>query len=433
MVALMLVCAGVAPAADPAAGPLSPRMVRLEERLKAGNRAALDAFWADVTKAGTPLVEPVPGDDRHALVTFVWRGKDGDRTVAVQIGMGRGRVDRSQLRRVPGTDLWYRTERLRADARCCYQFAVNDGPGPIEDAPRGDFVTRITALRKDPLNPRFEPLGVRASASVLELPDAPPQPWVKKNPATPAGDVASREVKSRRLGRSVAVKVYTPVGHARNGKRYGLLVLFDGPTYNLLVPTPTILDNLIADGKVAPLVCVFVTHVDRMKELDRNKPFTDFLAEELVPWARKEFHATDDPRQTVVAGSSLGGLAAAFAAYTHPTVFGNVLSQSGAYSFAWDGEGEPVEMGRLFASAPKLSVRFYMDAGLMETALPMMNRGVSLLSANRHVRDVLRAKGYELHYREFNGGHEYLNWRGTLADGLIALVGTDGGAATPSK
>jgi enterochelin esterase family protein len=41
------------------------------------------------------------------------------------------------------------------------------------------------------------------------------------------------------------------------------------------------------------------------------------------------------------------------------------------------------------------------------------------------MRDVLLAKSYEVHYQQFNSGHDYLNWRGTLADGLIALVGTD--------
>jgi enterochelin esterase-like enzyme len=33
--------------------------------------------------------------------------------------------------------------------------------------------------------------------------------------------------------------------------------------------------------------------------------------------------------------------------------------------------------------------------------------------------DVLRAKGHEVFYQEFQGGHDYLSWRGTLADGLI--------------
>ncbi len=45
------------------------------------------------------------------------------------------------------------------------------------------------------------------------------------------------------------------------------------------------------------------------------------------------------------------------------------------------------------------------------------------LESSRHMRDVLLAKGYEVHYREFVGGHDYLSWRGLLADGLIALLG----------
>jgi hypothetical protein len=39
------------------------------------------------------------------------------------------------------------------------------------------------------------------------------------------------------------------------------------------------------------------------------------------------------------------------------------------------------------------------------------------------LRDTLQSKGYSIHYTEFNGNHGLLNWRGTLASHLIALVG----------
>ena len=46
-----------------------------------------------------------------------------------------------------------------------------------------------------------------------------------------------------------------------------------------------------------------------------------------------------------------------------------------------------------------------------------------MVPCNRHLRDVLTLKGYEVHYSEFNGGHDYICWRGSLADGLLRLVG----------
>jgi enterochelin esterase family protein len=69
----------------------------------------------------------------------------------------------------------------------------------------------------------------------------------------------------------------------------------------------------------------------RDDELACDVPFAEFLATELVPWIYKDYAATNDPSRTIVGGSSRGGLAAAFAGFQHPEVFGNVLSQSGSY------------------------------------------------------------------------------------------------------
>jgi len=87
---------------------------------------------------------------------------------------------------------------------------------------------------------------------------------------------------------------------------------------------------------------------------------------------------------------------------------------------------------RQFAETPKVQLRFYLDAGLMEDLSPRkpVQAGdtsqagdLSGLVANRYLRDVLRAKGYEVNYFEFNGGHSDPRFQ-TLANGLLALIGT---------
>jgi enterochelin esterase family protein len=55
--------------------------------------------------------------------------------------------------------------------------------------------------------------------------------------------------------------------------------------------------------------------------------------------------------------------------------------------------------------------------------LPAEGTSPYIIMTNRHLRDTLLAKGYRVHYKEFSGGHECHKWQGTLAEGLIALLG----------
>ena len=68
------------------------------------------------------------------------------------------------------------------------------------------------------------------------------------------------------------------------------------------------------------------------------------------------------------------------------------------------------------AARPRLPIRFYVDVGRFDVYTS------NNLRMNRHMRDVLTAKGYPLVYREYNSGHDFVAWRGTVADGLIALT-----------
>jgi hypothetical protein len=123
---------------------------------------------------------------------------------------------------------------------------------------------------------------------------------------------------------------------------------------------------------------------------------------------------------TIVGGASLGGVGAVFAALRRPDVFGNVLSQSGAF-WLKGPDGASEWLCREVTRSPRLALRVYLDAGSLEGR--QLADGPTQAEANRHLCDALRSKGAAVTYAEFAGGHDQLCWRGTLADGLIALLG----------
>lgn len=164
------------------------------------------------------------------------------------------------------------------------------------------------------------------------------------------------------------------------------------------------------------------TRTERGRDLNGYPPFLDFVSQELLPWIRRRYRIADDPAHCVVGALNLGSVAAAATALKHPDIFGNVLCQSGAFWRGRDSEVEGEWLTRAFAMRERLLLRFSMDVGLLEN--PRDVPGATLLCANRHLRTVLQAKGYDVHYVEFNGGHQHLNWQGTLPDSVIALIGT---------
>src|SRR5262245_24817383 len=96
----------------PAATPYdSPRLAALARELAAGNRGALDAFWREM-KGKAPLVERVAGSDRERWITYLWRGDEKTERVSMVGDLPTTDSSRWQLRRLIGTDLWYKSERI---------------------------------------------------------------------------------------------------------------------------------------------------------------------------------------------------------------------------------------------------------------------------------------------------------------------------------
>jgi enterochelin esterase family protein len=350
-------------------------------------------------------------DDGRLSVTVAHHAPEADDVWVLGGLAGADPGDRRMQR--TGDGWWERTYELARDVRTLYWFTRKRMPEQPADFLRDELNPRAFTYPGDPENPEDEDVV----GSLLELPDAAPLVWSVRRDGVPQGAVTEHRLSSERLGNERRVYTYTPPAYDP-AHPYPLVVCFDGWGYvnDSYVPLPTVLDNLVAERRIPPVVAVCPDSLDRetrMRELLGHEPFVDFLADDLLPWAHDHVSFADDPAQTVVAGSSAGGSTAAFAAFRRPDRFGLVLSQSGAF-----------QRGSLphdYALQERLPLRFYLDAGVLET-LAWDTFG-PLLQASRHMRDVLLAKGYDVTYREFPGGHDYLWWRETIAEGLIALLG----------
>lgn len=396
----------------------SPRLQALAQQLQAGGNT--EAFWREVAQQGAPLVEP--WSERERLVTFVWR--DAQHSVRL---FGSPSGNHESLQRLGASDVWWASFVMPSDVRLSYGFAPDV---PNIDAPALEQRRSILAtLQRDPFNPRTwgagadgaPPVDRYQGRSVLQLADAPPQPWGQKRTGVPHGDLQRHWLTSQSLGNGRDVWIYRPKGWSQApAAQRSVLVLFDAHAYLHDVPTPQIVDNLIADQLVPSTAVVLVANASsalRGKELPPNPDFARMMGEELMPWLAAQGIEVPAAR-TVLAGSSYGGLASSYVALQYPGRFGKVLSLSGSYWWAPQGEA-PNELARWWEAAPRLPVEFYFDAGLYESA-----RGgqAGILETSRALGDVLRAKGYRVTQVEHSTGHDYVHWQGSLACGLVALL-----------
>lgn len=400
----------------PAPAIESPRIAALAQDLAGGGTT--DAFWTAIATGGTPLVEPLP--DGNVLVTFLARGAERNvRLLAAPSG------DHEELDRLGTSDVWFRSFSVPTSTRMSYQLAY-DVP-EFAGAARDRRLAILATAKADPLNRNPWPENAAdayGQSSVLELPDAPAQPW-NGDQGNPKGSLSTFTFESTALGNKRDITLYRPPGFDPANPANVLLLVFDAKDYLDKVGTPFILDNMIAKGVIPPVAAAFIANPDRAaraRELPGNDVFADTLANALLPRIAAETGMTPDPARTVLAGSSYGGLAAATIALRHPERFGNVISLSG--SFWWSPPGTPKERSEYVASqaasSARVPVRFFLSAGLFEVAKGGTG---GILETSRHLRDVLEAKGYEATYREYAAGHDYLAWRGILAEGLVGLFG----------
>ena len=205
------------------------------------------------------------------------------------------------------------------------------------------------------------------------------------------------------------------------GHNYNLFVFLQKEYIDELA-VPATLQKLVAAGEIPPTIAVVLdTSTERPTDIANRAKFDRFVTADLLPWLRAKLGGLPAPKNVVIAGFSVGGLAAAYVAYRHPDVFGNVLAQSGAFWRGNEGANDPPEwLTNELRNKPRLPLRFYIEVGSEETR--RTPNGVIFVEANRRLRDTLAIKEYVFQYSEVPRNiHDPEHLRPTLPAGIVYL------------
>ncbi|MER6649183.1 MULTISPECIES: alpha/beta hydrolase-fold protein [Streptomyces] len=334
-----------------------------------------DAFWAT---AGSPA--SVPADGGGWTTLFLWRGSPA----SVSFESWSESVP---LHRWEDTDCWYAEVPMPPRLRVTYQFLADSGE------------------YGDPFNPE----GAGGDRSVFATPDAPRQPhW----PAFGPDDVLpvpSTRIRwaSGVLGGRRTVRVH-PVGGGGP-----VVLLLDGDDWLYLHPAMTAFESAVETGDMPPVTLVFLPSKDRAAEFGCGRELWQAVRDELLPLvAESGVHA--DPDRLVVAGQSLGGLSAMYAALEFPELVSRVACQSP--SFWWtpdaldradllDGPAGG-SIGERLRERPDLSgLRVAFDVGEHETRM---------LPHCALVESLAEQAGASVRVSRSASGHDRAGWRHAL-------------------
>jgi enterochelin esterase-like enzyme len=222
-------------------------------------------------------------------------------------------------------------------------WSVTVGPVRPDIYPYSFNVDGITVM--DPANEDFFP-NERFKASLVDVPGFTPLIHAMRD--VPHGSV-NYEYYPSLEGTTGQVLVYTPPGYEKDpGKKYPVFYLIGGTTdteetWFKVGRTNMILDNLLAEGKVKPMIVVMPYGNMRARiaaqkggtkpadpvirdsgdALIRSKQFEDDLVKNIIPYIEKNYRAIPNKDNRAIGGFSRGG------GQTLRTAFGNTDK------FAW--------------------------------------------------------------------------------------------------
>lgn len=279
--------------------------------------------------------------------------------------------------------LFYRRQKFERDARIDYKFAVNG------------------QSRTDPLNPRtiFSGAG-GGDASELIMPDYRLPTEIVERPNIARGTL---QVVSQSWA-TPKVTVYLPPGYDP-ARKYPTLYTADGSAWIEYMKLPTILDNLIADREIEPLIAVMIDAAkDRRTWYYYNPDYLAYL-QRVVEHVDRNYATRARAEERVHAGTSAGGRITLYTGFEMPQLFRNLAMLSPAL----DGPAhyyEPYFSGR---RRPERALRIWLSAGSYEGSI----------DRDAHtIEDYFNKVGVPVKSVYVHQGHSFGAWRGLIPDML---------------
>ncbi len=328
----------------------------------------VDSFMTANTK--------LPYFENDTTVYFIYRGNMT--SVSVAGDANEWSAYTMTMTKLPSTTLWYMKRNYPSDSRLDYKIVTNGANWIL-----------------DPKNP-YQCSGGYGPNSELRMPGYVPAPEIDYSASIAHGTLKDTTMFSAGLNSSRLIRVYTPPTYSSTNDSFPVVLVHDGIDYLTLGKANNVLDFLIANNRIRPIIAVFVPAVDRTPEYAGGKivTFSNFIVNEVMAYVDTRFRTMKDPHYRAVMGASYGGNISLYMAANYPHVFGNVAPQS-SYIDATLSSG--------FQNNPKLDLKLYLDIGTYDIG--------SLIPMVRNFIPILQSKGYDYLYREFHEGHSWGNWR----------------------
>jgi enterochelin esterase family protein len=243
----------------------------------------------------------------------------------------------------------------------------------------------------------------------------------------PHGALAEVPYFSQSLKRFRRMHVYTPPGYENGEGKFPVLYLLHGATdsddsWSSVGRAGVILDNLIAAGKAKPMIVVmpaghtgpfrFGPPGERSFERQMDE-FADDFTSSVRPHMEKQYRVLADREHRAIAGLSMGGAQSLNVGFGKLADYGYIgVFSSGIFGITGGpGGAEPSTVWEDDHVAT-------LDDAELKKGLKLIWFGCGkddfLIGTSNATVAMLKKHGFDVTYRETDGGHTWMKWRDYL-------------------